>query len=94
VIEDEWIPAYQDQGFSAAAVYAGESPAFGQLLVRHYDIDDLAMPWDLEWEVFDKYRIPGTVFPLRVLVGRDGTVLFKATGEELDATQTAIEDAL
>ena len=91
MIENDWLPAYGDQGFSAAALYAGESPAFGQILGRYYDVDGLSIAWDLEWEVFDKYRIPGTVFPLRVLVDRDGTVIAKFTGEEPDEVDEPCE---
>ena len=94
MIENEWIPVYEVDGFSAASIYAGESPSFGETIVRHNGIQKLAMPWDIEFEVVAKYRIPGVVFPLRVVIGRDGTVVFKETGEVLDGTEQAIQDNL
>jgi hypothetical protein len=86
VIESDWLQnEFVGQNLSAAAIYCGESPGFGEVIGRHNDIQALAMPWDIEFEVFDKYRIPGVVFPLRVLLDADGNVLFKGTGEEVDA---------
>jgi hypothetical protein len=91
VIENEWFPLYAPDGFSATAVYAGESPSFGETVARHNDIGDVQMAWDIEFEVVGTYRIRGVVFPLRVVVGRDGTVVFKETGEVLDGTEAAIQ---
>jgi len=83
VIEDEWLPEFEAEGLHAAAVYCGESPAFGTHIGRHTGMS-FPMPWDIEFQVFDPYRIPGAVFPLRVVLDREGNVVYKATTEEPD----------
>ena len=83
MIESEWVPAYGPDGFSAAIVFNGEQPAFGQLIAR-YNEQVSPTVWDIEQEVLRRFRIEGVVFPLRVLLDADGNVILKATGEETD----------
>jgi len=92
-IEQTLLPAYGDQGLRALAIYAGEQTTFGQVVARDASLS-LPMLFDLDWQVFDRYRIQGAVFPLSVVVGRDGTVVHIDGDETLDSAAAAIAGAL
>ena len=92
-IERTLLTAYGDRGLRALAIYVGEQTALGQVVVRDASLG-FPMLFDLDWQVFDRYRIQGAVFPLSVVVGRDGTVVHMDGDETLDAAEAAISDAL
>ncbi len=49
---------------------------------------------DFDGEVFRRYRMPRLVFPINVVVGRDGKVVHFDTELPLDAAKQAIVAAL
>ena len=93
MIDQELLPAYGPSGLRALAIYSGEQTAFGQVVARDSALG-FPMLFDLDWQVFDRYRIPGGVFPLSIVVGRDGRVVHLDGDETLDAAEAAIADAL
>ena len=93
MIEDALLPAYGDQGLRALSLYAGEQTAFGQALVRDEALE-LPLLFDLDWPVFDRYRLPDHVMPLSVVIGRDGRVVHVDGDDDLEAAEAAIAGAL
>jgi hypothetical protein len=93
VIDRQLLPAHGPAGLRALSIYSGEQTAFGQVVARDAALG-FPMLFDLDWQVFDRYRIPGGVFPLSVVVGRDGTVVHMDADEDLGAAEAAIVEAL
>lgn len=92
-IDDALLPAYGDLGLRALSVYAGEQTAFGQALARDAEIG-FPMIFDIDWPVFERYRLPDHVMPLSVVIGRDGRVVHVDGDGDLAAAEAAILDAL
>lgn len=93
MIDQELLPEHGPSGLRALSIYSGEQTAFGQVVARDSSLT-LPMLFDLDWQVFDRYRIPGSVFPLSIVIGRDGTVVHLDGAEDLTAAEAAIVDAL
>lgn len=93
MIDQELLPTHGPAGLRALSIYSGEQTTFGQVVARD-SVLGFPMLFDLDWQVFDGYRIPGGVFPLSIVVGRDGTVVHLDGDETLDAAEAAIVEAL
>ena len=92
-IDDTLLPADFDRGLRALAIYAGEQTAFGQVVARDAGLE-LPILFDLDWSVFERYRIPEHVMPLSVVIGRDGRVVHVDGDDDLAAAEAAIDGAL
>ncbi len=93
MIDQDLLPTYGPAGLRALSIYSGEQTTFGQVVARDAALG-FPMLFDLDWQVFERYRIPGGVFPLSIVVGRDGTVVHLDGAQDLAAAEAAIADAL
>lgn len=93
MIDQDLLPRLGPAGLTAVAIYSGEQTAFGQVVARDAALG-LPMLFDLDWQVFERYRIPGGVFPLSVVIDREGNVVHLDRDADLTAAEAAITDAL
>ena len=88
-IETEVLPEYTPQGLRFYAVYSAVESDRGANLASDYGVqsDILADP---ESELFRSYRVAGKVFPLNVIIGRDGVIAHIDNELGIDASVAAL----
>ena len=77
----------------AVAVHRGTGLASLSLTLQEMGLT-MPIALDMDGEIFRRYRLPGWVFPLNYLVGRDGKVAYIDTDLELDRLEQAIIETL
>ena len=92
-VEHELMPGYSAADFVAVGVNTTHRTAFAGTVVDEAELS-LPMALDLDSAAFRHYRMPEKVFPLNVVVGRDGKILHVDTEEGLASTETAIDAAM
>ncbi len=92
-VEHELMASYPASDFLAVGVNTTHRTAFAGQVVAEGGLT-LPMTLDLDSAAFRHYRMPQKVFPLNVVVDRDGVVVHVDTEEGLASTRTAIEAAL
>lgn len=92
-IEADVLPGLTPQGLQFYPVYcAVESDRGGNLLADFGVQSDVIA--DPESELFRQYRVAGAVFPLNVVIGRDGTVVHIDNAFGIEETVAALEAAI
>ncbi|MBX7078356.1 MAG: redoxin domain-containing protein [Nannocystaceae bacterium] len=92
-VEHELMASYPGSDFLAVGVNTTHRTAFAGQVVAEGGLT-LPMTLDLDSAAFRHYRMPQKVFPLNVVVDRDGVIVHVDTEEGLASTRTAIEAAL
>jgi hypothetical protein len=93
LVQNELLPTYGGQGFSAVAVNSSRNTEYAAALILDEAIS-LPTGLDIESEVFRYYRVPGLAFPLHVVVDRQGKIAHVDNGPGLGAVEAAIVAAL
>lgn len=87
------LPLYEDQGLAFFPVFSAfESERGGGLLYEEGVQSPVIV--DAESELFRRLRVAGFVFPLNVVIDRDGTVVHVDNQFGIDPAVDAIQDAL
>lgn len=92
-IETQLLPTYGAQGLDAVAVNTSRNTTFAAQVALDKGIT-FPIALDVESEVFRYYRVPGRVFPLNVVIDREGRIAHVDNGPGLDAAEAAIVSAL
>ncbi len=92
-IDDELLPTYGPQGLDAVAVNVSRETGYAARVAREKELS-FPVVLDIESEVFRLYRVPGSVFPLNVVIGRDGTIVHVDNESSIDAAAAAVAEAL
>lgn len=92
-VEADIISAYPSSDFVAIGVNTTHRTAFAGKVVDEAGLT-LPMTLDLDSVAFRHFRMPEKVFPLNVVVGRDGTILHVDAEEGLVLATAAIADAM
>lgn len=92
-IETDVLPNYGGQGLRFFPVYSAMESDRGGNLLEDFGVtsDVLADP---EGELFRRYRVAGAVFPLNVVIGRDGTVVHVDNAFGIEESVAAIGSAI
>lgn len=92
-VENEIVTSYPSSDFVAIGVNTTHRTAFAGKVVDEANLT-LPMTLDLDSAAFRHFRMPEKVFPLNVVVGRDGKILHVDAEEGLVAATQAIADAM
>ena len=92
-IEADVLPDYQSQGLSFFPVYSAVESDRGGNLLDDFGVQSSVIV-DPESELFREYRVAGFVFPLNVVIGRDGVVTHIDNEYGIDAAVAAIASAI
>ncbi|MBL4683799.1 MAG: hypothetical protein JKY37_04360 [Nannocystaceae bacterium] len=92
-MESDVVPEYAAQGLRFFPVYSAVESDRGANLLEDFGVtsDVIADP---ESELFRQYRVAGAVFPLNVVIGRDGTVVHIDNAFGIDDAVAAIAAAI
>lgn len=92
LIEEQLRPDYDPADVVMVGINTGHRTAYAADLAAEAD---LGMPFalDLDSEVFRRLRIPGKVFPLHVLVDREGQIAWVSNEKGIEPVRAAIEAA-
>lgn len=91
-LDDVDRPAFSTAETSFIVIHAfreGNSPAWH---AQSLDITRLVMAMDFDSETFRRLRQPNAVFPLNVVIGRDGKITH--VGQSVKAAVAAVKAAL
>ena len=92
-IEEDLVGRYDEDEFIAVGVNTAHRTAYAASLAADTGLS-LPMALDLDSEAFRHYRIPSRVFPLHVVIDKDGTIVDVSNEEGLKAVQAAIEASM
>jgi peroxiredoxin len=92
-VESDVMPGYSSSDFVAVGVNTTHRTAFAGTLAAEADLS-LPLALDIDSGAFRFYRMPEKVFPLNVIVGRDGRLAHVDAEEGLEAAQSAIDAAM
>lgn len=92
-IQNELIPGYAASEFVAVGVNTTHRTGFAGSVVEEGGLT-LPMTLDIDSTAFRHYRMPRKVFPLNVVVGRDGKIEHVDTEEGLAPTEAAVAAAM
>ena len=92
-VQADIVTAYSSAEFLAVGVNTSHRTAFAGNVVRDGGLT-LPMTLDIDSAAFRSYRMPEKVFPLNVVVDRDGSITHVDAEAGLVAARAAIDDAM
>ena len=92
-IESDLLPAYSEDDFIAVGVNTTHRTSYADELAA---MTGISMPvvLDVDSETFRYYRIPQKVFPLHIVLGRDGKIAHINNEKGIEAVTVAIDAAM
>jgi peroxiredoxin len=93
LIEQQLRPAYAEDDVVMIGINTAHRTAYAADLAHEAGLS-LAVGLDLDSEVFRRLRIPGAVFPLHVVIDREGRLSWVSNESGIEAVRAAIDAAL
>jgi peroxiredoxin len=92
-LQQSLVPAYAGQDFVAVGVNTSHRTAYADKVATDAGLT-IPVALDMDSEAFRHYRIPNHVFPLHIVIGRDGKIAHISGKEGLDLVEAAVQEAM
>jgi peroxiredoxin len=92
-VQQALVPAYAAEDFVAVGVNTSHRTAYADKVATDAGLT-IPVALDVDSEAFRHYRIPDHVFPLHIVIGRDGRITHVSGEEGLDLVTEAVKAAM